>query len=706
MAVKPGGFLNSLGGWARTALFWLSIVLIAGLRFADPEPLPTFRNAFFDFAQRLLPPGSEAQRAGVVLVDIDERSLADHGQWPWPRDLLADLIGQIAAGRPSVLGVDIIFAESDRHSPENLLRRFPLDAPLRESLAALPSNDAMLAAKLRQLPSVLASAVIEKPMEEGIEAGVQPPVLLRLGRQTGSDLRRHPALLRNLKSLEEASSGIGVASLELSGDGVVRKLPVVMLVGDAILPSFAVEVLRIARGAEAISVEIDGPGVTSVTLADKVIETAYPGHVWLRDRDTESLLHLSASSLLSGEVPLSQLAGRVVLLGSSAVGFGKQFVTPNGDLRANLEVQALMIENLMTGSYLMRPHFAAIWEGVAAGVVFALIAAFAARLSGYLSLAAVLGGLLLLFGGALYGFDQHAVLLDPSYASLVLVLGCAVMLGLGMVEAQRQRRRSEEEREMALVLAEAANRSKTSFLANMSHELRTPLNAILGFSEMMKREILGPVSPPRYREYVNDIHHMGGHLLSLVNDILEMSKVEAGESQLSESEFPVRDILDECVRTVSTAYRYRATKIIANYKSVVPVLFGDQRMFTQMVLNLLSNAVKYTPSGGEVRVTAVLGDNGSYRLSISDTGIGMSDQEIVEAFEPFRRVDHALASNLEGIGLGLPLTKAMIEMHGGRLEVSSVTNHGTTATLVFPADRVRGLGDKKHEREKRYEESA
>jgi two-component system cell cycle sensor histidine kinase PleC len=191
---------------------------------------------------------------------------------------------------------------------------------------------------------------------------------------------------------------------------------------------------------------------------------------------------------------------------------------------------------------------------------------------------------------------------------------------------------------------------------------------------------------------------MGAHLLSLVNDVLEMSKVEAGESQLSESEFSVREILDDGMRTVMAAYRDRRTEIVLEPQSTLPRLWGDSRMFTQMVLNLMSNAIKYTPDSGRIRITGVVIENGNFRLSISDTGIGMSDQEIQEAFEPFRRIDHALTSNFEGIGLGLPLTKAMVEMHGGRLEVASVSNHGTTATLVFPAERVRGPDDRQRER--------
>ena len=696
--MTTGSFAKAIGGWAGRLLFWLALALVVLLRFADPEPLPTFRNAFFDLAQGVFPPAAEERADDLLVVDIDELSLASLGQWPWPRDLLADLVGQIAAGRPSVLGIDIIFSESDRLSPENLLKRFPLDAPLRESLAALPSNDAMLAAKLRTLPTVLATAVTDFELAPPRSEPVKAPVLLRLGQQTGSDLRRFPALLRNLQILEQASSGTGVTSLELAGDGVVRQAPVVMLVGDSILPSFAVEVLRIARGVEAISVEIDGPGVTSVTLGDTAFMTAFSGHIWLRDFPIDPARKVSAATVLAGQLPLSEIQGRVVLLGSTGIGLGKRYVTPTGDLRGDLDMQALFVENLMSGSYLWRPHYAVFWEAAAAALLLALVAITVPRISGRLSLPAVLCGLVVLFGGCLLIFDWKGVLIDPSYAALVVMLSYVVVLGMGIVEAQRQRRRSDEEREMALILAEAANRSKTSFLANMSHELRTPLNAILGFSEMMKRGILGPVSPPKYRDYINDIYHMGGHLLSLVNDILEMSKVEAGETQLSESEFNVRRTLEECVHTVKSAYRNRTTEIILDRQSGFPTLWGDRRMLTQMVLNLLSNAVKYTPEGGEVRLLSHVDDNGSYRVSVTDTGIGMTDKEIVEAFEPFRRVDHALASNFEGIGLGLPLTKAMVEMHGGKMEVNSVSGHGTTATLVFPAERVRGAHDPERER--------
>src|SRR5690606_25532470 len=221
------------------------------LRFADPEPLPTFRNAFFDFAQGLLAPPAGDAASAVTIVDIDETSLARLGQWPWPRDLLADLVREIGRHEPSALGVSILFPEPDRLSPESLLQRFPLDAPLRESLQQLPSNDALFAAALADVPAVLGVAVTpfgngpigngSAPQPDGSLDGAFPeasapraPILLRLGTQGTTEIRRYPGLLRSLPLLENATSGIGVASIEFASDGVVRRMPIVMLVGDAV----------------------------------------------------------------------------------------------------------------------------------------------------------------------------------------------------------------------------------------------------------------------------------------------------------------------------------------------------------------------------------------------------------------------------------------------------------------------------------------
>jgi len=679
-------------GWVKTGLVWIAFCAVVALRFADPEPLPTFRNAFFDFAQGLLPPAVEKPRAPITIVDIDETSLAALGQWPWPRDLLADLVEAIAKERPRAIGINILFPEADRLSPEAVLQRFPIDAPLREALSQLPSNDSLLAFSLRQAPTVLGTAVTTTLQPADTVALVRAPILLRLGQQGAAEIRRYPGLLRNLPVLEEAASGIGVASVEYASDGVVRRMPVVMLVGDAVLPSFAVEVVRVAKQVPAISVEIDGPGIASVTLGDLKIHTEFSGEVWLREVPVKRLVRISAVELLSGGVSPDLLRDRIVLVGATGSGLAQSFVTPSGAAVSALDVQALSIENLLARHTLLRPPFAMLWELLVTGILFLGFVTIGRKLPGRLTQASLVAVPVVLFGVALYAFDRQDLLLDPTYPALVFIAAFLVTVGLGIVDAQRQRRRSEQEREMALILAEAANRSKTSFLANMSHELRTPLNAILGFSEMMTREILGPVQPAKYRGYVEDIHRMGNHLLSLVNDILEMSKIEAGESQLSESEFAVRPLLEDSIRTVTVAYRDRSTVVVLERQSMLPSLWGDPRMFSQMVMNLLSNAIKYTPDSGRVRLTGTIADNGAFRLSVSDTGIGMSDKEIIEAFEPFRRIDHALASNFEGIGLGLPLTKAMIEMHGGKLEIASMTNHGTTATLVFPAERVRGFG--------------
>ncbi|MGF1594032.1 MAG: CHASE2 domain-containing protein [Kiloniellaceae bacterium] len=694
----PFGLSAAAAGWVRKGLVWLALAAVVALRLIDPEPLPTFRNASFDFAQTVLPAGGSAP-AAITIVDIDEASLAELGQWPWPRDLLADLVRELARHRPSALGVNILFPEADRLSPESVLQRFPIDAPLREALAALPANDALLAFSLRQAPTVLGAAVTtEEQATQDAAAAMPVPIELRLGQQGAAEIHRYPGMLRNLPILEEAASGLGVVSLDFAGDAVVRRMPVVMLVGDAVMPSFAVEVVRVARRLPSISVEIDGQGVAGVSLGALKIETSLSGEVWLREVAAERFSRLTAADLLRNGASPALVEDRIVLLGTTGSGLARSFVSPAGTALPALDMQALFIENLLSGDYLLRPSSAVFWELLLAVVLLLGFLALRRRLPGQASLAVLLVVPLLLFAGSLYAFDRHGLLFDPSFPALVFALTFLVSAGLGLVEAQRLRRRSEEEREMALVLAEAANRSKTSFLANMSHELRTPLNAILGFSEMMKREILGPIHPPKYRDYVEDIYHMGNHLLLLVNDVLEMSKVEAGKSQLTESEFPLQPLVEDCIRTVGAAYRQRSTEILLERQSPLPQLRADRRMVTQMVMNLLSNAIKYTPDSGRVRVTGQIADNGSFRLSVSDTGIGMSEKEIFEAFEPFRRVDHALASNFEGIGLGLPLTKAMIEMHGGKLDLSSISNHGTTATLVFPAERICGSTARQQER--------
>ena len=236
--------------------------------------------------------------------------------------------------------------------------------------------------------------------------------------------------------------------------------------------------------------------------------------------------------------------------------------------------------------------------------------------------------------------------------------------------------------------AEIANQAKSAFLANMSHELRTPLNAIIGFSEVMGKEIYGPVGNPQYREYVNDIHESGQHLHSLIDDILDLSKIEAGKLELNEDEVDVAQAVGVCRGIIEGRAKEAGLTLATRLSGNLPKLWADGRAVKQIVINLLFNAVKFTPAGGKVSVHAEVDEDGCFVLSVSDTGIGIGADDIPKAFAPFSQVDGSVSREHEGSGLGLPLVKSLIELHGGTIDLESELGDGTIATIRFPADRV------------------
>ncbi len=222
----------------------------------------------------------------------------------------------------------------------------------------------------------------------------------------------------------------------------------------------------------------------------------------------------------------------------------------------------------------------------------------------------------------------------------------------------------------------------------MSHELRTPLNAIIGFSQMLQGEALGPLGDARYRGYAADILDSGNHLLSLINDVLDFSKADAGRLKLDEEVLDVRDVLSECLRLVSPEAQISDIEVVSDMPESAPELLADRRRVKQIALNLLSNALKFTPAGGTLRVTLACDADG-LEIVFADNGIGMSPDQIPIALEPFGQVDGRLNRRHEGTGLGLPLCCRFAEAHGGSLTIESALGEGTSVTVRFPPERVR-----------------
>lgn len=249
-------------------------------------------------------------------------------------------------------------------------------------------------------------------------------------------------------------------------------------------------------------------------------------------------------------------------------------------------------------------------------------------------------------------------------------------------------KRRERDLRAAVHQAELANRTKSEFLATMSHELRTPLNAVLGFAEMIRDRALGADAIDKYAEYAGHIHASGRHLLALINDVLEMSKIEAGRYELHEERMDVRDAIAEALVMIRPRAAEARVKIRRRVASTLPPVYADARGMRQVLLNVLSNATKFTPAGGRIEVTAGLEPGGSLAVTISDTGIGIDPRQIERVFEPFRQLERVENRRFGGTGLGLAISRNIMRLHGGDVTIAPRDDGGTAVRITLPPDRV------------------
>jgi adenylate cyclase len=436
--------MNRIAGWARRfgvarAVCLLLLFALVPLRLANPRPLEELRVRTFDLFQVLHPRQQTARP--VVIIDIDEDSLKAIGQWPWPRTTIADLITKITQLGALTIGFDVIFAEPDRMSPAVAEQSFRgIDADTRAKLDSLPSNDQVFADAIKQSRVVLGQSGTSIPSPKtAAEAALQTGFAIR-GPDPASYLLTYPGLLRNVPVLEEAAAGRGLLTINPESDGIVRRVPVIMMAQGSLVPSLTTEMLRVVSHSSAILVRVDQAGVQSVAVPGLELPTDRNGQFWVHFNRHDPARFVSAKDVLQGNVPADRLRGRLALIGTSAIGLLDLKTTPVEAAMPGVEVHAQILESVLTKSILVQPNFAIGAELVLAVVLGLAIIVAAPMLSA--TVVVLLGAALIagLVGLSFYLFIEHNLLIDFTYPLISSWLIFLVLTFVNLFREQKQRR--------------------------------------------------------------------------------------------------------------------------------------------------------------------------------------------------------------------------------------------------------------------------
>jgi len=462
----------------------LLLVALLALRIWDPSPVEALRQKSFDVYQLLHP--RAARQDLVAIVDVDERSLRALGQWPWPRTVMADMISKIVERGGTVIGFDVLFPEPDRSSPEVAAETFRgMDDATREKLRRLPGNDAVFADTIRKARVVLGqsgyrvsgTAAVARP---AIQAGIAI-----LGPDPRPSLVDFPHLLRNLPVLDEAAQGHGIFSIIPEQDGVIRRVPVVAVADGTIVPALSLEMLRVVKGSGAILIKTDASGVRSVGVDDLEIPTDGKGRVWIHFSPLNPGRYVSAIDLMQGRAPADSLAGRMVLIGTSAAGLLDLKITPTHPALPGVELHAQLLESALTGSTLSRPGYTAFIEVVLATLLSLTLIGLAPKVNA--GTLFVLGGTTatVTLGVSWYCFSFLDLLIDYTFplVSSLLVYTVLVCTNYATVSADRYRIRSAFSQYLSPDLVEQLAQSPEKLtLGGEQRELTVLFSDIRGFT--------------------------------------------------------------------------------------------------------------------------------------------------------------------------------------------------------------------------------
>lgn len=431
---------SALFHWRGRTLAFLCLAVFIVIRATNPEPLESLRTALFDTLQ-VMKPHIRHPDVPVVIVDIDEESLAHYGQWPWPRNLVAELVDRIAAHNPPAIGFDILFSEPDRLSPHHILTDYPeLHPRAKQAIANLERTDARLARSLSAAPTVLGvGALLYRPTVRS-RLVTQVPVLQRGGDATPK-LPYFPTALQSLPQLGKAATSHGILNVLPEADGIIRRVPLVVNIDGTITPTLTVEMLRTAIGAPNYTIHFDGDRITGISIDSIFIPTEPDGRIWVNYTTHKKERYVSASDILDGNpAALNQIQGKLVLLGSTALGLVDEKSIPVEARINGIEIHAMLLESLITSELLTRPLYADILELaliLITGLVLITLVPFLKPVWATLPIITTIG---LLAGIAWVAHEYFAFRIDTTFAGISNLAVFAVLLGATLTETERKRR--------------------------------------------------------------------------------------------------------------------------------------------------------------------------------------------------------------------------------------------------------------------------
>ncbi len=470
-------------GFARVVGFSI-LVFFVFFRIWDPAPLESFRLKVFDYYQTLYP--RPQGPLPVAIIDIDEKSLQALGQWPWPRTRIAELVRRTTKLGGVAIGFDVLFAEPDRLSPALFAKTVSsLDKETKEKLLGLPSNDQIFAAVIKRSRVVLGQSGYNKKLEDVDEKNIPYTSFATLGKDPNPYLITFPGLRRNVPELERAALGRGLITILPESDGIIRRIPVVMKAQGKIVPSLTSELLRVATGSNAILIKTNDAGISSVVLGGVEIPTDQNGQLWLHFNAHNPDRYVSAMDILDGSVDRRKLAGKLVLLGTSAIGLFDIKTTPVDAAIPGVEVHAQVLESMISKSFLTRPNFAIAVEVSAAilfGLVLILLVPMVSVLSVFLLGATMAAALV---GMSWYVFIRQSILIDVAYpliSSLVIFL-LLVFINYFREEQERSKVRSAFGQYLSPDLVEQlAENPEKLVLGGETRELSILFSDVRGFT--------------------------------------------------------------------------------------------------------------------------------------------------------------------------------------------------------------------------------